>query len=132
MKNIFLALFAVATVVSCSTMSSSKVGVAQANISNTKWNLVDNVKGIQPTLNIEAGKLSGNSGCNNYFGELSLDATAGNFSVKNVGSTRKACDNMEVENNFLKMLNEADKYVVSENTLELYKGKLLLMKFNKL
>jgi heat shock protein HslJ len=132
MKNIFLVLIAVATMISCSTMSSSKVGGTQANISNTKWNLADIVKGIQPTLNIESGKLNGNSGCNNYFGELSLDATAGNFSVKNVGSTRKACDNMEVENNFLKMLNEADKYVVSENTLELYKGKLLLMKFNKL
>lgn len=132
MKNIFLALFAIATIVSCSTMSSSKVGSSQANIANTKWNLVDNVKGMKPTLNVEAGKLNGNSGCNNYFGELSLDPTAGNFSVKNVGSTRKACDNMEVENNFLKMLNEADKYVVTANTLELYRGKLLLMKFNKL
>ena len=132
MKNLFLAIFAIATIVSCSTMSSSKVGGSQANIANTKWDLVDNVKGMKPTLNIEGGKLNGNSGCNNYFGELSLDPTAGNFSVKNVGSTRKACDNMEVENNFLKMLNEADKYVVTGNTLELYRGKLLLMKFNKL
>ena len=80
---------------------------------------------------IESGKITGNAGCNNYFGELSLDATAGNFIVKNVGSTRMSCDNMEVESQFLRMLNEADKYVVSGNTLELYKGNLLLMKLNK-
>ncbi|KIA90669.1 META domain-containing protein [Kaistella jeonii] len=132
MKNIFLALFAVATFASCSTMSSSKVGGAQANISNTHWTLADNVKGKKPTLNIEAGKITGNAGCNNYFGELSLDPTAGNFMTKNVGATKMACDNLQVENQFLSMLNEANKYVVSGNTLELYKGNLLLMKLNKL
>ncbi|MGZ5197981.1 MAG: META domain-containing protein, partial [Kaistella sp.] len=54
-----------------------------------------------------------------------------NFSAKNVGATKMACENMEVESNFFSMLNEATKYVVSGNTLELYKGNLLLMKFNK-
>ncbi|MBF8455963.1 META domain-containing protein [Kaistella sp. G5-32] len=132
MKNIFLALFAVATFASCSTMSSSKVGGAQANISNTHWTLADNVKGKKPTLNIESGKITGNAGCNNYFGELSLDPTAGNFMTKNVGATKMACDNLQVENQFLSMLNEANKYVVSGNTLELYKGNLLLMKLIKL
>ena len=131
MKNIFLAVFAVAAMFSCSSMSSSKSRGTQTNIAGTNWTLADNVKGKKPTLNIESGKITGNAGCNNYFGELSLDATAGNFIVKNVGSTRMSCDNMEVESQFLRMLNEADKYVVSGNTLELYKGNLLLMKLNK-
>lgn len=130
MKNIILAIFAVITIVSCGAMS--KVGKTQANISNTSWTLAENLKGAKPTLIIESGRLTGNAGCNNYFGELTLDATAGNFMTKNVGSTRKMCDNMEVENMFLKMLSEVDKYVVMGNTLELYRGNLLLMKFNKL
>ena len=131
MKHVFLAIFAAAVMGSCSTMSSSKVGSSQVNIANTKWTLAEQVKGKTPTLNVESNKITGNAGCNNYFGELSLDATAGNFIVKNVGSTRMSCDNMEVESQFLRMLNEADKYVVSGNTLELYKGNLLLMKLNK-
>lgn len=132
MKNIFLAIFTVSVIASCSALGGSKIGSSQANIENTKWTLSDNVKGKTPTLNIESGRVTGTGGCNNYFGELILDATAGNFSAKNLGSTRMACENMEVEDNFFKMLNEADKYVVNGNTLELYKGKLLLLKFNKL
>lgn len=132
MKNIFLSIFVAATLVACTSMSSSKVGSSQVNIANTKWSLAENVKGNKPTLVLEAGKLTGNAGCNNYFGELSLDATAGNFKTNNVGSTRKMCDNMEVESQFFSMLKEVDKYVVNAGVLELYKGNLLLMKFNKL
>ena len=132
MKNIFIALLAVLFINSCSTMNSSKVGKSQPNLNNTSWRLADQVKGKSPTLVVEGVKLTGNAGCNNYFGELNLDPTAGNFSVKNVGSTRMSCDNMEVENTFLKMLNEADKYVVTGTVLELYKGNLLLLKLNKL
>lgn len=132
MKNIFLSLFVAATLVSCTTMSKSKVGSTQVSLASTQWTLADNVKGSKPTLVVEAGKLTGNAGCNNYFGELSIDETAGNFSAKNVGSTRKMCDNMEVETQFFSMLKEADKYVVNAGVLELYKGNLLLMKFNKL
>lgn len=132
MKNIITVFLASWLIVSCTTMKSSKVGGAQPNIVDSSWTLAENVKGMKPTINIENGKISGNAGCNNYFGILSLDPTAGNFAVSNSGATKKLCDNMEVESNFLKMLNEADKYVVSGNTLELYKGKLLLMKLNKM
>ena len=131
MKNAFLAVFAAAAIVSCYTMSTSKVGTSQVNIANTKWTLAEQVKGKTPTLNVESNKITGNGGCNSYFGELSLDPTAGNFVVKNVGATKMACQNMEVEDNYFRMLNEATKYVVNGNTLELYKGNLLLLKFIK-
>lgn len=133
-RNIFLAIFVLATVVSCTTMttSKSKVGTPQPNIENTKWTLADQVKGKKPTLMIEASKITGNGGCNSYFGELILDRTVGNFSVKNIGSTRMACENMSEETNFLSMLGATTKYVVNGNTLELYKDNLLLLKFNKL
>lgn len=131
MKNIFLSIFAAAAFASCSSLSSTKVGSSQANIAGTKWILADQVKGKTPTLNIETDKITGNGGCNSYFGEVLLDATAGNFSAKNIGSTKMACADMSAESNFFSMLNEANKYVVSGNTLELYKGNLLLLKFSK-
>lgn len=131
MKNIFLAAFAAVAIASCSSLSTSKVGTAQPNISNTKWVLADDVAGKKPTLNIESAKVTGSGGCNNYFGGVTLDAKAGNFSVSNVGATKMACQNMEVESNFFSMLNQADKYVVNGNTLELYRGNLLLLKFSR-
>ncbi|MBQ0152894.1 MAG: META domain-containing protein [Chryseobacterium sp.] len=133
MKNIFLGLFAAAVLASCGTMSSttSKVGKSQPSITNSKWTLADNVKGKTPTLNIEAGKVTGNAGCNNYFGTLSSETNSGSFAASQMGSTRMACDNMSVEKNFLEMMQKANKYVVSGTTLELYKDDLLLLKFNK-
>ena len=130
-KNFALSVCAVAAIASCSAVSSSKVGTAQPNLSNTQWKLADEVKGNVPTLSIENGKVNGNAGCNNYCGALTLDATAGNFVAENLGVTRKMCENMSVEDNFLKMLQQANKYVVSGNTLQLYKDQLLLLKFNK-
>ncbi|WP_313501311.1 META domain-containing protein [Kaistella carnis] len=137
-KNIFrntsLAIFTAVTLASCSTMatSKSKVGTSQANISNTQWTLADNVKGNKPTLVIEGSKITGNGGCNNYFAELMLDPTVGNFSTKNIGATKKACPNMSEESNYFSTLSAATKYVVNGNTLELYKDNLLLLKFTKL
>ncbi len=132
-RNISLAIFTAATIVSCSTMATTKtkIGTPQPNIANTQWTLTDNVKGKKPTLVIETAKITGNGGCNNYFGEVMLDRTVGNFSTKNVGSTRMACDNMSEETNYFSMLGAATKYVVNGNTLELYKENLLLLKFTK-
>ncbi len=134
-QNISLAAILMAIFfASCSSMATSKnrVNSAQVNITNTKWTLADQVKGKKPTLVVDSGKITGNAGCNNYFGELMLDPTVGNFSTKNVGSTRMACDYMSEETNFFSMLGAATKYVVNGNTLELYKDNLLLLKFTKL
>ncbi|KUJ53424.1 META domain-containing protein [Chryseobacterium sp. JAH] len=134
MKNLFLSICTVAFLASCGTMansSASKVGKSQPSISATKWVLADNVKGKTPTLNIEGSKVNGNAGCNSYFGTLSTDTASGSFSASQLGSTRMACDNMSVEQNFMSMMGKVNKYVVSGNTLELYQDNLLLLKFNK-
>jgi heat shock protein HslJ len=134
MKNLFLSICAATVLASCGAMSggsASKVGKAQPSLSNTKWALADNVKGKIPTLNIEGEKITGNGGCNNYFGTAKVDPATGNFSAGQMGSTKMACDNMSVEQNFMDMVGKANKYVVSGNTLELYKDNLLLLKFNK-
>lgn len=135
MKNILLAFCSVILLASCSSINGlkSKSGGSQASLNNSSWTLATEVKGTAPTLLISGDRISGNAGCNNYFStEINLDPTAGNFSVKNIGSTRKMCDNMDVETNFLKMLDATTKYVVKDNVLELYKDNLLLLRFNKM
>lgn len=129
MKNYFLfSLIVLFFFASCASIGSSK---KQPSLLNTHWTLADQVKGKTPTLKIEQGKVFGNAGCNNYFGELVLDTTTGGFTTDKMGSTRMACDNMSVEDNFLKMIGMVNKYKINGNTLELYKDNLLLLKFNK-
>jgi len=132
MKNIFLSIFAIVILASCSSVATSKkLGSTQPSLADTNWVLSDNVKGTTPSLKIENGKIMGNSGCNNFSGEVILNAANGSFSAGNLASTKKMCDNMGVETNFLQMLSQTNKYVVNGTTLELYKDNLLLMKLNK-
>lgn len=132
MKNLFLALSAALVISSCSAIGGAKVGTAQPALLGTEWVLAEDVNSEQPTLLVEAGKISGNSGCNNYFSNNFVsNPKLGDFVATNIGSTRKACINMSVENSFLNMLQEANKYIINGTTLELYKDKILLLKFNK-
>ncbi|MGV4412784.1 META domain-containing protein [Chryseobacterium sp. T1] len=132
MKNIFLAITAALVITSCTATSGAKVGTAQPSLVGTEWVLAEDVNSEQPTLSIVANKISGNAGCNNYFSNsFTSNPKLGDFVASNIGSTRKACINMSVENNFLNMLQEANKYIVTDTTLELYKDKILLLKFNK-
>ncbi|MCG2792949.1 MAG: META domain-containing protein [Weeksellaceae bacterium] len=132
MKTIFYALLLTFAMVSCTSRvgNAAKVGKNQAPITGTQWILADDIPN-RPTLIIEQNRISGNAGCNNYFSDAVIDTSAGNFSAKNIGSTRKICDNMTSETSYLSVLQEVNKYVVTESTLELYKDNLLLLKFNK-
>ena len=132
MKKFFLTSMIALAIVSCTSRlgNSSKLGKTQASITGTQWVLADDITN-RPTLVIEQNRISGNAGCNNYFSEATIDTSAGNFSAKNIGSTRKMCNNMITETAYLEVLPKVNKYVVTESTLELYKDNLLLLKFTK-
>ncbi len=132
MKKLFLTSILALTIISCTSRvgNASKLGKSQAAITGTQWVLADDVSS-KPTLVIEQNRISGNAGCNNYFSDVTIDTSAGNFSAKAVGSTKKMCNNMTTENAFLEVLPQVNKYVVTDATLELYKDNLLLLKFNK-
>ncbi|MBP7173830.1 MAG: META domain-containing protein [Cloacibacterium sp.] len=131
MKKIFLAFIALVLLAACSALP--KIGGKQATLLNTQWVLSENNLDASknPTLMIEKERVSGNASCNNYFGQYTLDPNTGSFSVTNVGVTRMACEKMAVETHYLSMLEKANKYVLKENVLELYKDNLLLLRFRK-
>ena len=132
MKKFFVTSMIALAIVSCTSRlgNSSKLGKTQASITGTQWVLADDITN-RPTLVIEQNRISGNAGCNNYFSEATIDTSAGNFSAKNIGSTRKMCNNMITETAYLEVLPKVNKYVVTESTLEIYKDNLLLLKFTK-
>lgn len=130
MKKLLLAVIIALSVVSCGAIST--ITKKQPSLVNTKWILVDNTAGKTPTLIVEAGRISGTGGCNNYFSEVVLNPGNGNFVVGNIGSTKMACNNLNVEQNYFDVLQQANKYVVKNGVLELYKDNLLLLKYKKL
>lgn len=138
MKKIVLAGFAAISIVSCtSTNNANKIGSQQQLLSNTKWEVADNTieAKVLPYLSFDPEKgMAGSGGCNRIFStDVVIKSKDGSFSVKNVGATKMSCPNMDmnIENNFIRMIETADKYVVDNDKLELYKGSILLLKFKK-
>jgi len=123
------------TAVLALSLSCSNASVAgkkdNVHLNNTSWVLEENSKtnsGI--TLEITKGRVSGFSGCNNYFSELTTNSKD-TFQVKSIGATRMLCDNISVEEDYLNLLEKVNKYVISETSLELYKDNVLLLKFKR-
>ena len=108
---------------------------SQTPLLGTTWNLVDmNNKKIQlpgpqvPHLHFEAEKVTGNDGCNNFFGGYTLGENNLTFGV--LASTRMACqkiDGFDIE--FNKMISTTTRYQITGNKLELFEKDELLANF---
>ncbi|MCB9202953.1 MAG: DUF4377 domain-containing protein [Flavobacteriales bacterium] len=74
-----------------------------------------------PTLEIDIAKqlLSGNGGCNNYTSSIK-SLTLEKIELYPVVSTKKACINKNIENEYLKLLNSIKSYTVQGEKLTLY------------
>ena len=76
----------------------------------------------------EINKVSGYSGCNNYFGSFTLEE--GSLTFGQMGSTRKMCfgDATKIEAEMLKMLSEINTFSFENNMLLLKKDDTILIK----
>ncbi|WP_026452331.1 META domain-containing protein [Aequorivita capsosiphonis] len=85
--------------------------------------LQDNDKEIGFTLNDKENRITGFSGCNNFFGTYTLeDGNRINFSA--LGATRMACpDSAFNESEFLEVFNLADNFTINDDMLQLNVGK---------
>lgn len=131
MRNLFLASISL-ILGACSSISTrnSPKSTKNASLTNSYWILDDNTPG-KITLFIEKDKISGNASCNNYFGGLTTNISSGNFKVNDIGVTKKVCSKMSTEQYFLSILEKVDNYHSANETLELYQGNILLLKFRK-
>lgn len=130
---LYLGLFLL--VVSCGSVKTGESGAAALK---NEWILQDN-NVAQAGLNSEpitlifeaedANRITGFAGCNWYGGTFSLNDDLINFSQ--VYSTKRACPDLETESEFLKLLNDVNRYEIRGNNLYLYKGKLLYLHFKK-
>jgi putative lipoprotein len=72
-----------------------------------------------PTITFEAGRASGFAGCNRWFAEVTHDGASLRFGA--AGATRMACEPpmMQIESNFLSMIERTRAYRRDGDTLTL-------------
>ncbi len=101
----------------------------------TRWNLQQLVSedieysGSEvPYLRFETERVTGNDGCNNFFGPYKQDNNSLTFGL--LASTRMACPQLEgFDLMFHKMLIQTTRYRVSGSRLELYANDKLIARF---
>jgi len=74
-------------------------------------------------LKTEENRITGNGGCNSFFGTYQL-LPGDRIQISPLGSTKMACLNDNVEDEFLKILAIADNYTIKNDTLSLNKARM--------
>lgn len=84
----------------------------------------------QLKFDLRENQVSGNTGCNGFFGEVSIKDQEIDFS-ESMTMTKMLCEGPG-EERFLDKLQEVDSYSISEdNVLALMKGDLAILRFRK-
>lgn len=94
-------------------------------LENATWKLIElnldpiENSGITLTFDPEKKMIYGTAPCNNFFGGYSLFEAQDNIKIGNIGSTRKACQEMAVENKFTAQLSDIVRVKIEDNYLML-------------
>ncbi len=102
-------------------------------INNTYWSLVSITKGrkvtnLTPTDKITAAitnnSITGDCICNSYTVDIKLDGPT--LQAAEISTSEKACDGLDLENNYLNQLMKATGYTVDKGRLDIFteEGKL--------
>ena len=111
---------------------------AQRNLTDPYWELtVLNGRRMDDSnayLNFDAAKkkISGNAGCNSFFGSYSVRSNSIKFSK--IGTTKMFCTKpgvMKDENEFIRALSAATRYAVTRKTLSIYEGRKKILEFKE-
>lgn len=108
-----------------------------AELENQTWNVnslivggdaaISMVQGSSITMTFQDGRVTGNTGCNEYFADYTVDGES--IKLGPVGSTRRACPEGlgDQEQTFLELLSMVNRFTVEGPQLTLYADTLQLM-----
>lgn len=94
----------------------------------TAYEVID--RSVWVDINYADKKIGGKAPCNSFMGGFTSDLKT-TFVSDRLVSTQMYCDNMNLETMFLSLLQNADSYKQTPTTLDLYKGDLLLLSFER-
>ena len=105
----------------------------EANIIEKKWQLIElagapvteTINGKIPFIQLseEENRYSASAGCNGLGGTFTLENN-GRIKFSQGMSTMMACEHMEIETGFKKVLEQADNYTIKGDTLSLNKARM--------
>ena len=118
------------SIFSCSTIDNS--------LEDRKWYLTEiegdnniiviNEKNPFIEFDFESSKISGNTSCNNFFMDYTIDNN--NIHFGPIATTKMACpDVIDQEYRFLNALERIDSLEISNNVLFLYENEIPILKF---
>jgi heat shock protein HslJ len=118
------------------TIKTTDPSEGKYSLSETKWILVQlNNKEVPRkekenyiNLNSKMGTFSAYAGCNGINGSYVMEKST-NLIFSKISSTRMACKDGSLENEFLQSLENSQTYTINENELLLFNGKKQLAKF---
>ncbi len=138
-----IVLAAIVTLSSCNTLKNTVDASSDLSKLGGSWelNYISGPKiafnglypGRKPNLQIDLAnkRLTGNSSCNSFSGELVADDTSINFN-KPMIATKMACPG-EGEVIFFEVLKKVNKYTVTgDTTLNFMMGDIAIMRFKKI
>lgn len=135
MRNSLMLFFAL-IVISCSNKIINKNGTSNEvatkidskNMYKTKWRLIElrgtKIENTNFTLDFfEENRFAAFASCNNLGGEYKVENTF-KINFSKVISTMMACDDMKTEQEFSKVLEMTDNFIVDGKILSLNKGRM--------
>lgn len=135
MKNISRLLFILVAPLLMAACSSSKkaMNTSGASLTDTYWQLIE-VQGqpVMPVGNAErqahltlhtGGRATGNGSCNQFSGNYELKEN-NRIHFSPMMATKMACPALNVESEFFKVLQNADSYFISGDTLQLFRARM--------
>lgn len=75
-------------------------------------------------LRKQDSRVQGNAGCNGYGGTYTLNSNGFNIKFSAMMRTQMACPGLDIENEFLKVFEQADSYYVKDGTLQFNRARM--------
>lgn len=130
MKSILVGLVLSVSLMGCVETAEQKkeTKIATDTSLSGKWQLTELAgQPVQtekaPYLDFsEEGKVSGFAGCNRFFGNVEVKGLSIHFGK--LGATMMACPSLELEGQFMQMLEQADNYSLGNDSLSLNKARM--------
>jgi heat shock protein HslJ len=124
-KYLFL-VFSIFFVLSCAEDKKNNEEAIEntQKLTSSSWMVID-LNGItsftrNPSIhiNLEQNKISGSTGCNKYFGSLTVENNM--LTTKNIASTKMMCSDISIEDTFIKFINQTLYIEIKNDQLNLF------------
>ncbi|MFG6685454.1 META domain-containing protein [Mariniflexile sp. HNIBRBA6329] len=132
MKLITLNIFAILMLfTSCHTSKTATATASKeiTSIENIRWKLVTLMgkdvsdKNAFITFSRDDDKVFGNGSCNNFNGTYQIKE-GNQITLSKIAATLMACIDMDVETQFIEVLEKADNYSLNRGTMTLNKARM--------